>query len=122
MFYPPKHQGAIETSTYGAEFNDMKTAVEEIISIRYMLGCLGVWVAKETKILGKNRSVILNATVPSLLLKKKHVAISYHLTQECTAAGISLPLKTRDANNYSDLLTKAVSNKPFAKLLGRMVV
>ena len=42
MFYPPKHQGAIETSTYGAEFNDMKTAVEEIISIRYMLGCLGV--------------------------------------------------------------------------------
>ena len=37
-----KRQGAVETSTYGAEFNAMKTAVEEIQSIRCMLRCLGV--------------------------------------------------------------------------------
>ena len=55
-----KRQGAIETSTYGAEFNTMKTATEEAISLRYMLRCLGVHVTKPTLIVGDNRSVVLS--------------------------------------------------------------
>lgn len=37
VLYFSKRQGAIETSTYGAEFIAMKTAVEEVVSVRYML-------------------------------------------------------------------------------------
>ena len=37
-----KRQGATETSTYGAEFCAMRTAVEGVTSIRYMLRCHGV--------------------------------------------------------------------------------
>jgi hypothetical protein len=39
-FYSSKRQGAISASTCGAEFCAMRTAVEELIVVRYMLGCL----------------------------------------------------------------------------------
>ena len=42
MFFSSKRQGAIETSTYGVELCAMRTAVEEVQSVRYMLHCLGV--------------------------------------------------------------------------------
>ena len=71
VFALPRRQGAIETSTYSAEFMAMKTAVEEVMSVRYMLRCLGAKVTRPTPILSDNRSVIVNATIPSSLLKKK---------------------------------------------------
>ena len=43
VYFMSKRQGAIATSTYGAEFCAMRTAVEEVIQlVRYMLRCLGV--------------------------------------------------------------------------------
>lgn len=103
---------------YGAEFMAMKTAVEEVISVRYMLRCLGVKVSKPTNIMGDNRSVILNSTVPSSLLKKKHVAISYHKTREATAAQICRPIKSRGEWNFADVCTKAQVTKTHAALVG----
>ena len=116
VYWMSKRQGAIETSTYGAEFMAMKTAVEEVISIRYMLRCLGVKVTAPTNILGDNRSVIINSTEKDSLLKKKHVAISYHKTREAAAAKIVRPLKTHSSDNYADMLTKALGKTPFTKL------
>ena len=116
VFWMSKRQGAIETSTYGAEFNAMKTAVEEVISVRYMLRCLGVKVTQPTNILGDNRSVIINATERDSLLKKKHVAIAYHKTREAAAAKIVRPLKTHTSDNFADMLTKALGKQPFHKL------
>ena len=117
VFYMAKRQGAIETSTYGAEFMAMKTAVEEVTAVRYMLRCLGVKVSQPSRILGDNRSVILQSTVPNSLLKKKHVAIAYHLTREAAAAGTVHPLKTKSEWNFADLLTKSLARKPFASLV-----
>jgi hypothetical protein len=37
VFYQSKQQGAIETSTYSAEFKGARTATEETIPVRYML-------------------------------------------------------------------------------------
>lgn len=121
VFYFAKRQGAIETSTYGAEFMAMKTAVEEVMSVRYMLRCLGVRVTKPSKILGDNRSVILNSTISSSLLKKKHVAIAYHKTREATAAGIVHPLKTKGDWNFADVCTKAQPRKTHATLVNGMM-
>jgi hypothetical protein len=59
-----KHQGCIATSTYGAEFIAMRTAVEEVISIRYMLRCLGVPVIKPTELFGDNFGVVQSAEIP----------------------------------------------------------
>jgi hypothetical protein len=73
-----KQQGAVETSTYSAEFCAMRTATEEAIAIRYMLWSLGIPVDKPTKLFGDNLGVIQNASMPEANLHKKHVAISFH--------------------------------------------
>ncbi len=99
----------------------MRTAVEEVMSVRYMLRCLGVKVTRPTYILGDNKSVILNATIPSSLLKKKHVAIAYHMTREASAAGICHPLKTKGTWNFSDVCTKAQVRKVHGDLVGGMM-
>ena len=121
VLYFSKRQGAIETSTYGAEFIAMKTAVEEVVSVRYMLRCLGVKVSKPTPVLGDNRSVILNSTIPSSLLKKKHIAIAYHKTREATATGIVHPLKMKGEYNFADVCTKSQDRKTFAYLVNGMM-
>lgn len=37
IIWRSKRQGSVQTSTYGAELNSMRLAVEEAITIRYML-------------------------------------------------------------------------------------
>lgn len=124
IFWMSKCQGAIEASTYGAEFNAMKTAVEEVISVPYMLRCLGVKVSKPTNILGDNRSVIINSTERDSLLKKKHTAIgAYHKTRETAAAGIIRPLKVDGKDNFADImLTKSLPQKTCLSLRNGMMV
>eukprot|EP00957_Ditylum_brightwellii_P028064 2118902-Ditylum_brightwellii.AAC.1 len=80
----------------------MKTTVEEVMALCYMLCCLGAKVSKPTCILGDNRSVIINSTVPFSLFKKKHVAISYHMACEAMAAKVVHPLKTKGDWNFAD--------------------
>jgi hypothetical protein len=95
VFFMSKRQGAIETSTYGAEFCAMRTAVEEVQAVRYMLRCLGVKVRHASLICGgNNMGVIQNCTLPdSLLKKKKLVTITFLKTTEAgAAAGMVLPL------------------------------
>ena len=72
MYFLSKRQGAIATSTYGAELCAMRTAVEEVQSVRYMIRYLGVKVKHATLICGHNKGVIQNCSLPESLLKKKH--------------------------------------------------
>jgi hypothetical protein len=118
VVYSSKRQGAIETSTYGAEFCAMKNAIEELIALRYMLRCLGVKVTHASMVCGDNMGVVQNSTISESLLKKKHVAISYHKTREAAAAGIAHPIKTGGADNFADVLTKAQTLKLFCLLVG----
>ena len=120
VFFSSKRQGAIETSTYGAEFCAMRTAVEEVQSVRYMLRCLGVKVRHASLICGDNMGVIQNSTIAESLLKKKHVAIAFHKTRESAAAGICHPIKTKSKDNFADILTKAVTGKTFWSLYGAL--
>ena len=66
----------------------MRQAVEEAISLRYMLRCLGIPVTNPTNLYGDNFGSIQSASIPDLELKKKHVAISYHFVRESIAAKI----------------------------------
>ena len=120
VYFMSKRQGAIATSTYGAEFCAMRSAVEEVQAVRYMLRCLGVKVKHATLICGDNKGVIQNCTIPDSLLKKKHVAIAYHMTREAAAAGICHPIKTKSEHNFADILTKAVTGKVFWSLYGKL--
>jgi hypothetical protein len=59
--------GATETSTFGAELSAMRTAVEGLISIQYMMHFPGVKVEHPSLLFGDHLGVI-----------HKHAAISYH--------------------------------------------
>eukprot|EP00957_Ditylum_brightwellii_P127418 9716521-Ditylum_brightwellii.AAC.1 len=93
------------------------TAVEEVMVLRCMLWCLRVKVTKLTWILGDNHSIVLNSSIPSSLLKKKHVAISYHMAREAMVAKIVHPVKTKGDWNIADVLTKPQTRKAFGSLI-----
>jgi len=56
-----------------------RMATELILEIRFMLRSLGVTLDGPTLMLGDKMSVVLNTSVPSSVLKKKHNAIPYNL-------------------------------------------
>ena len=120
MYFMSKPQGAIATSTYGAEFCSISNSVEEVQSVRYMLLCIGVKVKHATLICGDNMGVIQNCTIPDSLLKNKNVAIAFHRTREAAAAGIFHPIKIKSEHNFADIMTKAVTGKTFWALYGQL--
>ena len=71
-----KRQGAIQTSTFGAEFFALIKAVEEAITLRYYLGSVGIHVTKSTIIYADKLNAIINTKEPGSALKQKHVALS----------------------------------------------
>jgi hypothetical protein len=117
VLWPSKHQGCIATSTYTAEFVAMRSAVEEAISIRYMLRCLGIPVTKPTNLYGDNFGVIQSATIPEGELKKKHVAIAYHYVRESIAAGFINAIWVKSYENFADVCTKALGAVAFNEIV-----
>jgi hypothetical protein len=83
-----KCQKTVETSTYGSELVASRIATELILEVRYMLWSLGVLLNGSELMLRDNMSVVLNTTVPSSVLKKKHNAIAYHRVREEISARI----------------------------------
>jgi hypothetical protein len=117
-----RRQGCIATSTYCAEFIAMRTAVEEAISLRYMLRCLGVPVTAPTNLYGDNFGVIQSATIPEGELKKKHIAISYHYVREAIAAKVVNGIWVRTDENFADVCTKALGKATFSDLTAGLMV
>jgi hypothetical protein len=99
----------------------MRTCIEELISLRYMLRCLGVKVEHASVVCGDNLGVVQNICLKDSLLKKKHVAISYHKSRESVAAGIAHPVKTKGTHNFADVMTKAQTHKTFCILVGAIM-
>jgi hypothetical protein len=117
VLWQSKRQGCIATSTYCAEFISMRSAVEEAISIRYMLRCLGVPVTVPTDLFGDNFGVIQSAEIPDGELKKKHIAISYHYVCEAIAARIVNAHWCKSHENFADLCTKSLGTNLFTSLV-----
>ena len=62
-------------------------------------------------------SVILNTTVPSSVLKKKHNAIGCHRVREAIAADIIHFAHVKSTDNLADVLTKPLTGEAFHKLV-----
>ena len=86
LIWYTKRQKTVETSTYGSELVAARIAVEMVMEVRYKLRMLGIPLERTSLMVGDNMSVILNTTIPSSMLKKKHNAISYHKVREAIAA------------------------------------
>jgi hypothetical protein len=101
-----KRQKTVKKSTYGSELVASRNDTELILEVRYMLCSLGVALDRPSLILGDNMSVVLNATVSSSVLKKKHNATAYHRVREAIAARIMKFAYIKREENASDVLTK----------------
>jgi hypothetical protein len=112
-----KRQKTVETSTYGSEMVAARIATDTIIEIRYILRMLGVPIDGPALLLGDNSSVVLNTSVPSSVLKKKHHACAYHRVREAIAGGIMHFVHIPGTTNYADVLSKPLSNEAFHNLV-----
>jgi hypothetical protein len=110
-----RRQKTVETSSYGSELAAARVAVEAIIEFRYKLRMLGVRVEKYSYMLGDNMSVILNTTLPSSPLKKKHCAISYNRLREVQAVFLKFAHISSE-QNVADILTKPLPPDKFLQL------
>ena len=88
VYWKSTRQTAVQTSTFGAEFTALKTAVEVAITIRYHLRSMGVQVIKPTKIFVDNKSVFMNVANPASTLNKKAIALAHHFVREHQAGGV----------------------------------
>ena len=79
------------------------------MNLRFALRSFGIPVTEPTRIIGDNMSVIQNSTQPDAEVKKKHVSISFHLTREAIAAGVTEPWWICSEENISDVLTKTLT-------------
>ena len=81
-----KQQPSVETSTFGAEFHAMKTAVELTEALRYKLRMFGVPIEGPTSVFCDNEAVYKNTVLPESTLNKKHHSIAYHRCREAVAS------------------------------------
>ena len=114
-----KRQNTVEASTFGSEFTAMKTAVEQIESLRYKLRMFGVPIEGSTNVFCDNEAAYKNASIPESTLKKKHHSIAYHRCREASAAGTIRVAKEDTSTNLSDLFTKIMTKPVRDSLLDR---
>ena len=105
-----KRQKTVESSTYGSELVASRLAVEQLIALRYSLTMLGCNLEPSSLMLGDNMAVVLNTTIPSSAIKKKHQACNYHKIRESIAAGFIQFAHIRSETNMADILTKPLGN------------
>ena len=112
-----KRQTTVESSTYGSELVAARIATDMAVEARYTLQMLGVPIDGSVLMLGDNKSVVLNTTIPSSALKKKHNAIAYHRVREAIAARIIRFCHIDTNLNVADALTKPLGNAEFHNLV-----
>ena len=114
-----KRQPTVETSTFGAEFRAMKTAVELTEALRYKLRMFGVPIDGPTSVFCDNEAVYKNTVLPESTLNKKHHSIAYHRCREAVAAQTIQVAKEGTLNNLADLFTKIMTAARRTFLLGK---
>jgi hypothetical protein len=100
-------QNTVESSTFGSDSIVLRIGTELLEGLRYTLRMMGIPIHRDpSTVWVDNESVITNTSVPESTLKKKHIAICYHLVREAAAAGIIKIYHIRSEDNKADLLTK----------------
>jgi len=108
-----KRQNTVESSTYGAELVALCIATEFVIEYRYKPRMLGVPVQGPSSLLCDKQCALLNTTLPSSTLEKKHNAIAYHCIWEAVAANVITVQHIPGKDNVADILTKATDGPTF---------
>ena len=109
IYWTTKKQG-IETSSFGAEFIAMKQCCEYIRGLMYKLSAMGIHIDGPAYIFGDNKSVLVNSSKPTSVLKKKSCSIAYHYVRDGSAKDEWRVTYVNTNDNVADLLTKPLPN------------
>ena len=72
--------------------------------------------------LGDNKSVVLNTTMPSSVLKKKHCVVSYHKICEMIACKVLRYASIKSEDKFLDVLTKPLPKAAFRMLIKPLIL
>ena len=103
-----------------AAWDAVGITIKFILKLRYTLRLVSIPLDKPALMLRDNMSVVsvvLNATVLSSVLRKKHLDIGCHRVREAVAANVLRFAHVRSEDKLSDVLTKALPNLAFHTLL-----
>jgi hypothetical protein len=114
-----KKQHSIETSTFGSEFQALKVGMELLLGLRYKVRVMGILLHGYAHIKVDNMSVMKNASVPELQLKKKSNLVAYHFVRQIAAADVSCISYEPSESNLADIKIHA---GPVRKRLSQMVL
>jgi 23S rRNA G2445 N2-methylase RlmL len=81
----------------------------------------GIPIERAANVFCDNNSVVINATIPTSPLKKKHYAIAYHRVREAIAAGVIRVAKVKSEENLADVFTKPLSGQKLRYLISRIL-
>jgi hypothetical protein len=68
-----------------------------------------------------NNSVVINSTILTSTLKKKHNSIAYHRVREAVAANTLQIAKVQSNENLADLLTKCLPSQLLRILIQKIL-
>ena len=81
----------------------------------------GIPIDGATNVFCDNKSVVINATIPTSTLKKKHNAIAYHKVREAVAMGTIRIAKVHSDWNLADMFTKPLPREKLKNLIQRVL-
>jgi len=114
-----KRQKTVETSTYGSELVAARIAVELLIEWCYKMRMVGLDLEDQSWLVGDNMSVVINTTLPSSNLKKKHMACNYHQVREAIAGGFLVFGCIDTKENWADICTKPLPTHLFHNIVSQ---
>ena len=88
----------------------MKQCCEYIRGLRYKLRVMGIHIDGPAYILGDNKSVLVNSSVPTSVLKKKSNSIAFHFVREGSASDEWRVAYVNTHDKVADILTKPMTN------------
>ena len=101
---------------YGSELVAARIGVDTLIEWRHKLRMLGMLLEPSSWMIGDNMSVVINATLPSSSLQKKHMACNHHRVREAIAAKFVTFGHIESEENVADICTKPLDNVTFQKV------
>ena len=122
IFWMSKRQNSVETSSFGSEFVAMRHCTEYLRSLRYKLRMMGIPCEDPSLIFGDNKSVLVNASIPDSVLKKKHHSVAYHFVREGVAKDEWRMTYINTCDNLADMFTKPLPSGEKRVRFTRMIL
>ena len=116
-----KKQDTVSRSSAEAEYRAMANATSEVVWIRNLLVSLGVSVPT-TRLHCDSQAAIHIATHPVFHKRTKHIEVDCHFVPERILSRVIKPHYTPTTEQLADIFTKALGQRQFHYLLGKLGV